>query len=48
LWQQRIAAEDEALRAEVRLLNICAAETGRELDAFMPAVLDRAFKGELL
>jgi len=37
----------EALFAEVDALRRLQAETGAELDALLPAILDRAFKGEL-
>jgi len=45
--QRRIVAELDALQAEVDALKRLQAETAAELDAFLPAVLDRAFKGEL-
>jgi len=35
------------LQAKVDMLRRLQAETGAELDALLPAVLDRAFKGEL-
>jgi len=35
------------LRAEVAVLKRLQAETAAELDALLPAILDRAFKGEL-
>lgn len=37
----------DALRAEEDALNRLQAETAAELDALLPALLDRAFKGEL-
>ncbi len=37
----------EALFAEVDALKHLQAETAAELDAFLPAILDQAFKGEL-
>ena len=37
----------EALFAEVDALRRLQAETGAELAALLPAILDRAFKGEL-
>ena len=40
-------AELDALQAEVDALKRMQAETTAELDALLPAVLDRAFKGEL-
>ncbi len=45
--QLRIVAELDALQAEVDTLKRLQAETATELDAMLPAVLDRAFKGEL-
>ena len=45
--QRRIVAELDALQAEVDGLKRLQAETSAELDALLPAVLDRAFKGEL-
>jgi type I restriction enzyme S subunit len=36
-----------ALLSEVSSLKRLHAETAAELDALMPAILDRAFKGEL-
>jgi type I restriction enzyme S subunit len=37
----------DTLQAEVDALKRLQAETAAELDALLPAVLDRAFKGEL-
>ena len=45
--QLRIVAELDALQAEVDALKHLQAETAAELDALLPAILDRAFKGEL-
>lgn len=45
--QRRIVAELDALQAEVDGLKRLQAETAAELDALLPAILDRAFKGEL-
>jgi type I restriction enzyme S subunit len=45
--QHRIVTELDALQAEVDSLKRLQAETSAELDALLPAVLDRAFKGEL-
>jgi type I restriction enzyme S subunit len=45
--QRRIVAELDALQAEVAALKRLQAETAAELDALLPAILDRAFKGEL-
>lgn len=46
--QCRIVAELDRLQAEVERLKSLQSETARELDALLPAILDRAFKGELL
>ena len=45
--QRRIVAELDALQAEVDALKRLQAETAAELDALLPALLDRAFKGKL-
>jgi type I restriction enzyme S subunit len=45
--QRRIVAELDALQSEVDALKRLQAETAVELDALLPAVLDKAFKGEL-
>lgn len=45
--QRRIVAELDALQAEVDALKHLQSETAAELDALLPALLDRAFKGEL-
>jgi len=45
--QRIIVAELDALQAEVNALKRLQAETAVELDALLPAILDRAFKGEL-
>jgi type I restriction enzyme S subunit len=45
--QRRIVAYLDSLQAKVDALRRLQAETGAELDALMPAVLDRAFKGGL-
>jgi len=45
--QRRIVAELDALQAEVDALKRLQAESAVELDAMLPAILDRAFKGEL-
>ena len=42
--QRRIVAELDALPAEVDALKRLPAETAAELDALLPAILDRAFK----
>jgi type I restriction enzyme S subunit len=45
--QRRIVAELDALQAKVDAVKRLQAETAAELDALLPALLDRAFKGEL-
>jgi type I restriction enzyme S subunit len=45
--QRRIVAELDALQAEVDALKRLQTETAADLDAVLPAILDRAFKGEL-
>jgi type I restriction enzyme, S subunit len=45
--QRRIVAELDALQAEVDALKRLQVATAAELDALLPAILDRAFKGEL-
>jgi len=45
--QGRIVSELGALQTEVAALKRLQAETATELDALLPAILDRAFKGEL-
>jgi type I restriction enzyme S subunit len=45
--QRRIVAELDALQTEVDTLKRLQAETAAELDALLPSVLDRAFKGDL-
>jgi type I restriction enzyme, S subunit len=45
--QRRIVAELDALRREVDTLNGLQVGTAAELDALLPAILDRAFRGEL-
>jgi len=45
--QRRIVSELDALQAAVDALKRLQAETAAELDALLPAILDRAFKGEL-
>jgi type I restriction enzyme, S subunit len=47
LEQRRIVAELDALQAEVDVLTRLQAETATELDALLPSILDKAFKGEL-
>jgi type I restriction enzyme S subunit len=45
--QRRVVAELDALQAEVDALKRLQAETAAELNAMLPAILDRAFNGEL-
>ena len=45
--QHRIAKELDQLKFEVDALNATRARTGAELDALLPAILDRAFAGAL-
>jgi type I restriction enzyme S subunit len=45
--QLRIVDELDALQAEVDKLKHLQAETAAELDALLPSILDRAFRGEL-
>jgi type I restriction enzyme S subunit len=46
--QRRVVAELDTLQAEVDALKRLQAETTAGLDALLPAILDRAFKGELV
>ncbi|MDF0590996.1 restriction endonuclease subunit S [Candidatus Methanocrinis natronophilus] len=45
--QRRIVAHLDGLQAHVDGLKRCQARTAEELDALLPAVLERAFRGEL-
>jgi type I restriction enzyme, S subunit len=45
--QRRIVAYFDGLQAKVNRLRALQAETRAELDALLPSILDRAFKGEL-
>jgi type I restriction enzyme S subunit len=45
--QRRIAAYLDDLQAKVDALKQLQAQTQAELDAMLPSVLDRAFRGEL-
>jgi restriction endonuclease S subunit len=45
--QRRIVAELDALQAKVDAVKVLQTETAAELDAMLPAILDKAFKGEL-
>ena len=48
-FDHRIAGirELDALQAEVDALKRLQAETAAELDALLPSILDKAFKGQL-
>ena len=45
--QHRIVAHLDNLQTKVDALKRLQAETATELDALLPSVLDKAFKGEL-
>ena len=45
--QHRIVAYLDDLRAKTNMLNALQNETSAELDALMPSILDKAFRGEL-
>ena len=45
--QHRIVAELDAIQSQVTALKSLQAETAAELDALLPSLLDKAFKGEL-
>ena len=45
--QRRIVAYLDGLQAQVDALKKLQTQTAAELDALLPAILDRAFKGEL-
>jgi type I restriction enzyme S subunit len=45
--ERRLVAELDALQAEVDALKHLQVETAAELDALLPAVLDKAFTGQL-
>ena len=45
--QNRIVAELDALQAKVDALKKLQTDTSAELDALLPSILDKAFKGEL-
>jgi type I restriction enzyme S subunit len=47
-FQQTIVAELNALQSRVDAVKTLQSETARELDAMIPAILDKAFKGELV
>ncbi len=46
-FQRRILAELDALQSRLIGMKRLQAETAAELDALLPAILDKAFKGEL-
>jgi hypothetical protein len=46
-YSQRRVAELDTLQAELDVLKHLQGETAAESDALLPAILDRAFKGEL-
>lgn len=47
-WKQSdVVAELDALQAHLDVVKALQAETTAELDAMLPAILDKAFKGEL-
>lgn len=45
--QRRIIAYLEGLQAKVNALRELQSESGEELSALVPSILDKAFKGEL-
>ena len=45
--QRLIVAELDALQVKINAVKTLQAETAAELDALLPAILDKAFKGEL-
>ena len=45
--QRRLVSYLDGLQAQVSKLRATQGETARELNALMPSVLDRAFKGEM-
>ena len=47
LEQRRIVKELDSLQARADLMKRLQAEAAAELDALLPAILDRAFRGEL-
>lgn len=47
LVQERVVAELDALQAKVDAVKALQTEAATELDAMLPAILDKAFKGEL-
>lgn len=45
--QRRVVAYLDALRVKVDRLEALQEKTATELDALLPSILDKAFKGEL-
>jgi len=45
--QRRIVAYLESLQERTDILKALQADTSAELDALMPSILDKAFRGEL-
>jgi type I restriction enzyme S subunit len=45
--QRRIVAYLDGMQAQVDALKVLQSQTQAELDALLPSVLDKAFKGEL-
>jgi type I restriction enzyme S subunit len=45
--QKQAVAELDALQAKIDAVRALQTETAVELDAMLPAILDKAFKGEL-
>jgi len=45
--QRRIVAELDVLQGQLDALKKLQADTAAELDALLPSILDKAFKGEL-
>jgi type I restriction enzyme S subunit len=45
--QRRVVAYLDGLQAKVDALKRLQAETAAELDALLPSILDRAFRGDL-
>ena len=45
--QQRVLAHLEIVQNKLSLLSQLQIETGKEIDALLPSILDKAFKGEL-
>ena len=45
--QRRIVAYLDSVQARLASLRELQSETQKELDALLPSVLDRAFRGEL-